>query len=160
MLYCRYQAEPLGRAVLELHSIRDPEIERATDALTAALLVLRLLARMGEDWKQHGRCYLPTDWIAEAGGSPEQLVENRSSPAITLTRHRVLDRANHLLTLAQPLPVLLQTPSLKAEAERLLATAQYQAGWLHRNDPLTYKLHIPLYRRTIIHARAWWLAKR
>lgn len=160
MLYCRYEAEPLGRAVLELHGISDAEVERATDAITAALLVLRLLCRMGDDWKLYGRCYLPTDWIAENGGSPEQLVEKHSSPALTATKERVLERVAHLLTLAQPLPQLIENPRLKAEAWRLLASAKYQYRQLHSRDPLAHKISIPMWRKALIHARAWWLAKR
>lgn len=160
MLYCRYEAEPLGRAVLELHGISDPDVERATDAITASLLVLRLLAHMGSDWKLYGRCYLPTDWIADAGGSPEQLVEKHSTPALKAAKERVLERVEHLLTLARPLPGLLTQPRLKAEALRLIASADYQYRQLMACDPLARKLKIPAWRKGIIHARAWWLAKR
>lgn len=160
MLYCRYEAEPLGRAVLQLHGITDPEAERATDALCAALLVLHLVRNAGHDWRVHGRCYLPTDWFAEENGSPEQLVEKRSTAEVTMVISRVLERVDHLLGLAQPLPGLLADPRLKAEAHRLLLTAAFQYRQLGKTDPLRRKLHTPLWRRAFIHARAWWLAKK
>lgn len=160
MLYCRYEAEPLGRAVLELHGISNPEVERATDALSAALLVLRLVAKAGADWRLQGRCYLPTDWFAELGASPEQLVEKQSSPGVTMVKHKVLERTHHLLTLARPLPGLLENPRLKAEAYRLLGIAAYKLDLLGRCDPLARDLQVPKWRKALIHARAWWLAKR
>lgn len=160
MLYCRYQAEPLGRAVLELHGLSDPQIERATDALTAALLVLQLVARCGTDWRQHGRCYLPTDWFAEFSGSPENLVERRSNPAVKAVKLRVLDRVDKLLAQASPLPDLLTQPRLRAEAHRLLGHARAQLALLKRRDPLARRLRLPLWKRASIHLFAWMLAKR
>ncbi len=160
MLYCRYQAEPLGRAVLELHGVSDADIERATDALTASLLVLYLLRTAGHDWRLFGRCYMPTDWIAEAGGSPEQLIEQHSSPALQVVKQRMLERVNHLLTLAAPLPTLVTSPRLKAEALRLLFIAQAQHALLQRHDPLARNLRLSAWRKAFYHLRAWWLAKR
>lgn len=161
MLYCRYAAEPLSRAVLELNGISEENIQRATDALCAALLVLRLVRRAGEDWKLHGRCYLPTDWFREANGTAEQLVERHSTPAVKHVTARVIERTEALLALAQPLPQLLAgDPFLKAEALRLLGHARYQIWQLKLCDPLTKKLTTPFWVRGLIRLQAWWLAKR
>lgn len=161
MLYCRYAAEPLGRAVLQLHNASTPETDKATDALCAALLVLRLMGRMHRDWTVYGRCHLPTDWIAEAGGSAEQLVEKKSAPALTAVKLRMLERVQHLLETAAPLPqILAAQPRLRAKSLRLLASARYQLNWLKSHDPLRQRLAIPAWRKALIHARAWWLAKR
>jgi phytoene/squalene synthetase len=161
LLYCRYAAEPLGRAALQTHGLSgQPEIERATDALTASLLLLRMVRRVGTDWKLHGRCYLPTDWFAEEGGSPEQLVESRSTPAVRQVMGRTLDRVALLLRTASHLPGLLPDRRLRAEAIRLLTIAGYQYNQLKRHDPLRKKLKTPRYIRLYAHLRGWWLAKR
>jgi hydroxysqualene synthase len=155
MLYCRYAAEPLGRAVLQLHHVQDTEIERATDALCAALLVLRLIRHAGTDWRLHGRCYLPTDWFTEAGGTPEQLVEKHSSPAVQAVIGRALSRTQSLLVQATLLPDLLREPRLRAEAVRLLVIAKYQHRQLLRLDPLRKTIRTPLFVRLAAHCRGW-----
>lgn len=161
LLYCRYAAEPLGRAALQIHGLTgQPEIERATDALTASLLLLRMVRRVGTDWKLHGRCYLPTDWFAEEGGSPEQLVESRSTPAVRQVMGRTLDRVALLLRTASHLPGLLAEPRLRAEAIRLLTIAGYQYNQLKHHDPLRKKLKTPRHIRLYAHLCGWWLAKR
>ena len=160
MLYCRYAAEPLGRAVLQICGIRNPDIEKATDALTAALLVLHLLRTAGEDWRKHGRCYLPTEWIAEEGGTAEQLVERKLTPALRQVVNRMLERTEKLLVMANTLPSLLATtPALKAESVRLLAHAACQLQQLKRHDSLVRRLHTPLWLRLKAHFMGW-LASR
>jgi len=160
LLYCRYAAEPLGRAVLQLHDVSSPEVERATDALTASLLILNQLRRMGTDWRQHGRCYLPTDWFAEEGGTPEQLVEPKASPATRRVIDRVLDRISLLLSQAAPLPTLLNDPRLRAEAVRLLTHARYQHRQLRRQDPLAKRLSTPAPVQLLAYLNGWWAGKR
>jgi phytoene/squalene synthetase len=160
MLYCRYAAEPLGRATLQLHNINDPEIEKATDALCAALLVLRLVRHLGHDWRVHGRCYLPTDWFTEAGGTVEQLVEKRSSPAVRAVIKQVLGRTHHLLEQAAVLPTLLDDPRLRAEAVRLLVHGRYQFRQLLRLDPLRKTIHMPQLVRIVAHIKGWLAGRR
>lgn len=157
MLYCRYAAEPLGRAILEAYAIRNaPEIERATDSLTAALLVHALMRRAREDWIHHGRCFLPLEWIREAGGTPEQLVEGALSPALRSVCNTVLGRTRELVMQARSLPVLLErTPSLKAETMRLLFHADYQNKQLRRCDPLSRRLKTPMWVRGAAHLGGW-----
>lgn len=160
MLYCRYAAEPLGRATLQLHEVNDPAVEQATDALCAALTVLHLLRRTGPDWKQLGRCSLPLDWIAEEDGTPEQLVEARLTPTLRRVLNRTLDRTADLLAQAAPLPQLALPPRLRAESVRLLAHARFQLAQLRSKDPLRQRLHTPKWRQILFYLRGWWLAKR
>lgn len=159
MLYARYKAEPLGRAALGLAGIQDEKIQKATDALTVALLVLHLLRHCGEDWRLHGRCFLPTDWFAEEGGSPEQLVERKSTPVTRRVIDRVIDRTERLIVTALPLPGLLEQPRLRAEATRLLVHARYQIAQLRQNDPLAKNLKTPFWLRIYAHFAGWRAAR-
>ncbi len=157
MLYCRYAAEPLGRAVLQRCGITGrPDIERATDALTAALLVMHLMRRAGEDWRDHGRCFLPADWIAEEGGSREQLVEQHLSPALLRVCQRMLERVGKLLEQAAPLPGLFAAqPVLRAEVTRLLTHAHYQHRHLRKRDLLADRLRTPVWVRLVAYLEGW-----
>lgn len=161
MLYCRYAAEPLGRAVLQRCGMTGrPDIERATDSLTAALLVLYLMRTAGRDWRDHGRCFLPGDWIAEEGGSREQLVEAHLSPALKRVTRRMLERVGKLLDQAKPLPSLfIAQPALKAEATRLLTHALYQYRQMKRRDLLSARLRTPVWIRLIAYLEGWMAAR-
>ena len=159
MLYARYKAEPLGRAALGLAGIQDEKIQKATDALTVALLVLHLLRHCGDNWRLHGRCFLPTDWFAEEGGSPEQLVERKSTAVTRRVIDRVIDRTERLIVTALPLPDLLEQPRLRAEATRLLVHARYQIAQVRQNDPLTKTLKTPLWLRIYAHFTGWRAAR-
>ncbi len=160
LLYCRYAAEPIGRAILQLHHLEQPELQRSTDALCASLLLLRLTRRCGQDWRLHGRCYLPTDWFTEAGGTPEQLVERKSSPAVRAVIQRVLDRTEQLLHVARDLPQQLADPRMVGEATRLLYLANYQLSQLRQHDPLRRYLRTSRRARILAHFRGWLAARR
>ena len=120
MLYCRYAAEPVARMSLMIHQEPPrPEVEKAADALSAALLVMNKMRRMRRDWQLHGRCYIPTDWFAQEKTSPEQLIKSKPTPEVARVLARTLERVGGLLEMAQPLPHLATSPTLKAEATRL-----------------------------------------
>lgn len=159
MLYARYKAEPLGRAVLGLSGIQDEAIQQATDALTASLLVLHLLRNAGEHWRLYGRCFMPTDWFAEEGGSPEQMVERHSTEMTRRVFTRVLDRTERLIDMASSLPERLEHPRLRAEATRLLIHARFQLNQLRKQDPLAKRLKTPLWLRGYAYFKGWRAAR-
>lgn len=159
MLYCRYAAEPLGRFALELHKIKDAEVERRLDALVAALCVLRLMRQAGNDWHEHGRCYLPTDWFAEEGTTPEHLAEHKMNVGIRRVYDRMLQRVDGLLDLAAPLPGFLPEAHMKGEVVRLTAIGRAERDLLARSDALAKKLRVG----ALVRAQAFlkgWMARR
>ena len=66
--YCRYSAMPVGRHVLDLHG-EDAATHAPSDALCTSLQVLNHLQDCAKDLAALDRCYLPEDWLAEAGSS-------------------------------------------------------------------------------------------
>lgn len=160
MLYARYKAEPLGRATLGLAGVQNEDVQKATDALTAALLVLHLVRTAGTDWRLHGRCFLPTDWFAEEGGTPEHLVERHTTVVTRNVINRVLDRTERLLVQALPLPDLLEQPRLRAEAVRLIRHARYQLAQLRTQDPLRRPLKTPIFVKAIAYLSGWRAARK
>ena len=89
VLYCRYSANPVGRFLLELHG-EGMAAAPASDALCTALQILNHIQDCRHDWVELGRCYLPTSWFKEAGGSVEHLVEMEATPAV---RAVIVERA-------------------------------------------------------------------
>jgi len=66
MFYCRHSANPVGRLMLALHGIQAPEAQAASDAICTALQLTNFWQDLSRDIP-NGRCYLPDEWLAEAG---------------------------------------------------------------------------------------------
>ncbi len=157
MLYCRFAAEPLSRALLERCHIKDaPQIESASDALAAALLVLNKLRHAKVDWCAHGRCYLPTQWINEEGGSPEQLIEDHLSPALKKVTYRMLERTEILLQQTNHLSNSLEKyPYLRSELARLLKHAHTQIFQIRTKDLLKTPLKTSRWQTMMAYCEGW-----
>jgi len=64
--YCKISANPVGRLILELHSIREEEAFRYSDNICTALQITNFLQDVNIDF-QKGRIYLPQDELAKFG---------------------------------------------------------------------------------------------
>lgn len=58
--YCKFSANPVGRLVLAIFEVDDPESQRLSDDVCSALQVIEHLQDAGEDWRA-GRVYLPQE---------------------------------------------------------------------------------------------------
>ena len=73
LFYCRHSANPIGRLVLALHGITDAVAVHASDRICSALQLVNFWQDLSIDLPR-GRCYLPEAWLAEAGLTSEQLL--------------------------------------------------------------------------------------
>jgi len=89
MFYCRHSANPVGRLVLALHGIDNPEARLASDAICTGLQLANFWQDLSIDLPK-GRCYLPAEWLHEAGLTPDDLLHGEI-PSATLKP--VLDHA-------------------------------------------------------------------
>jgi squalene synthase HpnC len=64
--YCKNSANPVGRLILELHSIREEEAFRYSDNICTALQITNFLQDVNIDF-QKGRIYLPQNELAKFG---------------------------------------------------------------------------------------------
>ncbi|HKB84530.1 MAG TPA: squalene synthase HpnC [Ignavibacteriaceae bacterium] len=64
--YCKISANPVGRLILELHSIREEEAFRYSDNICTALQITNFLQDVNIDF-QKGRIYLPQNELAKFG---------------------------------------------------------------------------------------------
>src|SRR5262245_40256323 len=81
MNYCTYSAMPVGRYVLDVHG-EDHSTWPANDALCAALQIINHLQDCKKDYRDLDRVYVPTEALAAAGASVEELGRDKSSPAL------------------------------------------------------------------------------
>lgn len=64
--YCRQSANPVGRLLLHLHGIRDPEALAQSDAICSALQLINFWQDLSVDLPR-GRCYLTDEDLARHG---------------------------------------------------------------------------------------------
>lgn len=139
LAYCRYSAEPVGRFLLELHG-EPRDAWPASDALCAALQILNHLQDCQDDWRRMRRLYVPGDWLAAAGVTPDALLISRASPALRGVLNRVLDGVDQLNATATSLPAAIRQRGLRMEAAAIVAISLKLARKLRRRDPLARRV--------------------
>ena len=137
--YCAMSADPVGRFLLHLHE-EGPETHSSSDALCTALQVLNHLQDIRPDREALGRVYLPGTWLADAGATPADLSSPYLSDAIRMAIHRTLDACDALLREAGPLPGLIRSRGLRAQAAATLFLARRLSARLRRGDPLAGRI--------------------
>ena len=80
--YCRGSANPIGRLVLALHGIEDPDALRASDALCTALQLTNLWQDLARDLGR-GRLFLPLEDLKRFGLEPEDLTRPAHRAALS-----------------------------------------------------------------------------
>lgn len=141
MAYCSDSANPVGHFLLDLHGESSAH-HGACDALCTALQTLNHLQDCGDDYRQLDRVYLPADWLAEEGVSPDDLAAARSTPGLRRVIDRCLDRVADLLSIARPLPRHLRSTRLALETAVVLALAEALARRLAVSDPLAGRVQV------------------
>ncbi|HEY3738053.1 MAG TPA: squalene/phytoene synthase family protein [Jatrophihabitans sp.] len=160
--YCTLSAAPVGRVVLSIARVNDPEAIRRSDEVCNALQVLEHCQDIAEDARA-GRVYLPAREL-RAAGIPDADVETLlTAPAASAVLRQVVatqvDRAGRLLGEGRPL-----VSSLGGWAR--LAVAGYVAGGLAtiqairgaRYDTLSRPV-TPSKGRTVAHALPLYLGR-
>ncbi len=133
--YCTRSADPVGRMLLRLHGDADPRAIAAADGLCTALQVLNHLQDLVPDRDSLNRVYLPTAWMALAGGEAAFF-----DPANTQKRREVLDaaldRVEEALDRAAALPRLLRARRLAWQSTVTMALARKLLARLRAADPV------------------------
>jgi squalene synthase HpnC len=141
LAYCRFSAAPVGRFLLELHG-EGRAAWPASDALCSALQILNHLQDCGDDWRRRRRLYIPSDWLAAAGTTPDDLLAAKSSPALRGVLDRVLDGVDLLNLTAAALPGQIAHCGLRMEATAILLLSQRLARRLRARDPLARRVSV------------------
>ena len=92
LFYCRHSANPVGRLMLALHGIQAPAALTASDAICTALQLTNFWQDLSRDLPA-GRCYLPDEWLAGAGLSHLDLLNETPAEDIPARLQPVLDQA-------------------------------------------------------------------
>ena len=109
LAYCRGSANPVGRLVLALHNVEDPEAVRASDAVCTALQLTNFWQDLGQDLAR-GRLFFPLEDLNHFAVDPKELTRPSSRAALSrLLTHEC--RATRDL-FARGAPVVRATPLL------------------------------------------------
>lgn len=146
--YCKLSAAPVGRAVLEIAGERRPNL-LAADALCIALQLINHLQDLRSDYRQRHRCYLPQDWLREAGIHESVLEKNRTGSRLRRVQHRWLDETDRLLKVAARLPRSIRNRRLRWEIKIILAWAQELSRKLRRRDPLRERIRLTRFEKVM-----------
>ncbi|MFN0000937.1 MAG: squalene synthase HpnC [Burkholderiaceae bacterium] len=90
--YCSRSANPIGRLLLHLYRVSDPQLLQRSDAICTALQLINFWQDLGQDIAR-GRHYLPQDACRDFGVDLQDLLALRQTPAITLLLADCAERA-------------------------------------------------------------------
>ncbi len=139
--YCRYSANPVGLYLLDLHGEHDRS-HPASDALCTALQVLNHLQDCGDDLRTLDRCYLPQDWLRQAGEDVDAVRWERTGRGLRRVLDRCLDQVDRLNRMAAGLPGLVADRRMRLEAAVIVSLSHRLARRLRREDPLAGRVRL------------------
>ncbi len=141
LTYCRYSAMPVGRHVLALHGEGEDTVP-PSDSLCAALQVLNHLQDMSKDFSELDRCYLPADWLAQAGSYVGDVSKPSETPGLRDVKLRLLDECDTLNAKARALPRRVRDRRLRLETAVIANLSGRLARRLRKGDPLARRVKL------------------
>ncbi len=139
--YCENSANPVGRYLLDLHG-EDAAGYPYSDALCTVLQILNHLQDFGDDLAEIDRCYIPSRWMDEAGGTIEDIRKPALTPAMRLVMDRMLDGCDGLMDDVRKLPYALNSKHLAMESAVIINLAERLSKRLRRDDPLAMRVSL------------------
>lgn len=147
--YCKYSANPVGRFLIQLHR-ESLNAFPASDALCTSLQILNHLQDCQGDLIRLKRCYLPSDMLALAGASQEDILAGRTSPRLRRVFNTLLDGVDDLNRQASTLPSHIKDRRFRMECAAIVELAKRLTLRLRREDPLAGR--VALKRTDAMHA--------
>lgn len=155
LVYCSFAAAPIGRYMLDLTG-EDPAVcGRSTDALCAALRILKRLRDCKEPSVQYKRLCIPEQFMRDAFITTLHLQAPSAKGQTRAVIDRVLDGVDHLLVEAAPLPGLIKSRGLSLHTAIVLCRARTLAEHFRERDPLNERVELSGWERR----RCKWLCK-
>lgn len=145
--YCRRSANPVGRMLLHLYGIHEPQALRQSDAICSALQLINFWQDLSVDLPR-GRLYLPLDQCSAYGLTEFELIAQKESAATQDLVRSQCDWARKLMAEGAPL------------AHRVGGRAGWELravvqGGLRVLDKIAALRHATLHRRPVLGRRDW-----
>ena len=139
--YCSRSANPIGRLLLHLYRIDDPERLREADDICSGLQLANFWQDVALDWNK-GRVYLPQDEIRQHLVAEEQIASGRCDEgwrtliAFEVQRTRAMLESGRALAQALPLRLRLELRMVVAGGLRILRSIDAVDGDVFRRRPV------------------------
>ena len=137
--YCDRSAAPVGRYLLDLHSV-SKDLYPASDALCNALQVINHLQDCQEDYREMNRVYLPQDWMAGAKIDVDTLNKPFTGRGLRQVIDVCLNETAELLKIARQLPGPMSSRRLAMESAAIIRIAERLVDELRLRDPLAERV--------------------
>lgn len=137
--YCEKSANPVGRYLLDLHG-ENRSGYGYSDALCTVLQIVNHLQDCADDKRELDRVYVIDAWLAEEGGSVDDIDAASSSLALRRVMDRMLDGCEALMVDARRLPFALKSRHLAMESAVIVRLADRLIALLRRGDPLAARV--------------------
>jgi squalene synthase HpnC len=138
--YCRVSAMPVGRYVLDVHC-ESRDTWAASDALCAALQIINHTQDCGKDYRGIDRVYIPTDMLAAAGASVEDLGRDKATPTLRSVIAEMAKRTQGLLAESAIFAEQIHDRRLAVEVAVIQRLAESLTRKLLTRDPLSERVH-------------------
>lgn len=155
LVYCGFSAAPIGRAMLDLTDEDLAVCGRPTDALCAALRILKRLRDCKEPSVQYRRLCIPEQFMRDAFITTLHLQAPSAKGQTRAVIDRVLDGVDRLLVEAAPLPRLIRSRGLSLHTAIVLCRARKLAEHFRERDPLNERVELSGWERR----KCKWLCK-
>lgn len=136
MVYCQFAAAPIGRYLLALLGEDIDRCGHASDALCAALRILKQLRDCEDPAAQFARLCIPERFLEDALITVQHLHAASAKGQTRAVIDRVLDSIEHLLVDARPLPGLVRNRGLRIHIHIVLCRAHKLVIQFRALDPL------------------------
>lgn len=155
LVYCTFAAAPIGRYMLDLMGEDSAVCGRSTDALCAALRILKRLRDCKEPSVQYKRLCIPEKFMWDAFITTLHLQAPSAKGQTRAVIDRVLDGVDRLLVEAAPLPRLIKSRELSLHTAIVLCRARTLARHFRERDPLNERVELSGWERR----KCEWLGK-
>jgi len=137
--YCEKSANPVGRYLLDLHG-EERSGYKYSDALCTVLQIVNHLQDCADDKRELDRVYVIDAWLAEEGGSVDDIDAASSSLPLRCVIDRMLDGCEALMVDARRLPFALKSRHLAMESAVIVRLADRLIALLRKGDPLATRV--------------------
>ena len=152
MVYCQFAAAPIGRYMLDLRGENMAVCGPPTDALCAALRILKRLRDCKDPTAQYKRLCIPEQFMRDAFITTLHLQAPSAKGQTRAVIDRMLDGVDGLLTQAAPLPRLIESRGLSLHTAIVLCRARKLAIRFRHQDPLNERVELTNWQR---HSCKW-----
>jgi phytoene synthase len=122
-LYCYRVASAVGLISIEIFGCRDLRSREYAEELGLALQITNILRDVGEDWRNGGRIYLPSEDLARFGYTPEDLAAGERNDAfLALMRFEAGRAREHYARAIAAMPATDRHALIAAEIMRAVYT--------------------------------------